>query len=148
MALGKVTATTTGKKNLDRMFRQLKTKVKDKELRKGHRSAARVLVKAERAEFQKVAVNRTGATERSIGTKNEKNVKGQVGAISVGPRITRNRERSGWKAWWFEKGTKFMSARPFVGPAWDRVQDQVQDIIGDKLGKTMERTMRRNAKKF
>ena len=148
MALGKVTVATTGKRELDRMFRKLKLDVKEKELRKGHRSAGRILVKAERDEWRKNhGHNSTGATERSIGMVKERNERGQVGSIGVGPIRRRDRARSGWKAHLHEFGTKFMRAKPSIEPAWEKVKDKVNDIIGEKLGKTMQRTMRRNAKR-
>lgn len=141
----KIHVKTTGAKNLDRMFRKLPLKVKEKELRKGHRAAARLLVKAEREGFQQVAVNRTGATERGIGTKNVKE-RGTVGSIAVGPIRRRNRERSAWKAHWFESGTVKMAARPFIEPAWERTKDKMKDIVGEKLQKSLTRTMRKHRK--
>lgn len=142
---GGIIVRTTGFKEADRIFRKLKLDVKEKELRKGHRSAGRLLVKAEREGFRGVARNRTGATERSIGIINER-AHSELGVVAVGPRITRNRENSGYKAWWFEKGTVKMTARPFVKPAIDRTEAKMRDEVGIKLKKTLERTARRNRK--
>lgn len=120
-------------------------KVKEKELRKGFRSAGRILVQEEREGWRRVAKNRTGATERSIGIVNERS--GQTATIGIGPRLTRNRETSGFKAWWFEKGTKFMRPRPFIGPAERKASPKMEKVIGTKIVKTLERTARRNAKR-
>lgn len=141
----KIKVKTTGYRELDRMFKKLPLKVKEKELRKGHRAAARLLVKAERAGFQQVAVNRTGATERGIGTKNVKE-RGNVGAIAVGPIRRRTRHNSAWKAHWFEWGTVKMKARPFIEPAWERTKQKMEDIVGEKLKKSLTRTMRKHRK--
>ena len=149
MALGSLTTKTTGKRNLDRMFKQMKRKVREKELRKGHRSIGRILVKAEREEWNKNhGQNSTGATERSIGMKNERKPGGrQIAGIAVGPIIRRDRNRSGWKAWWHEAGTVKMAAKPSIEPAWDKVKDQMEKENSERLAKTMQRTMRRNAKR-
>jgi len=146
---GRITVQTTGFKEADMIFQKLPLKVKEKELRKGHRSAGRLLVKAEREGFQRVAKNRTGATERGIGMVNERNKRGEIGVIAIGPIRRRNAERSAWKAPFFEGGTVSksgtikMTARPFIGPAVRRTQRAMRKVVGDKLALSLNRTIKR-----
>ncbi|WP_422028485.1 HK97-gp10 family putative phage morphogenesis protein [Pyruvatibacter mobilis] len=62
--------------------------------------------------------------------------------IGPGARTKKAKRRGGWRARFIEFGTRYISARPFVGPAFDAGKDRATQWIDRAVTRALKRAGR------
>lgn len=142
----------TGVAEIDAVLKGLPKEVNNTLLTKAHINAAKTLV--DKAKLL-APEGPTGNLVDSIATQ-PTGAKSQraLGETRTGPRRGRGKGQRGFAGHLVEYGTKVrktkrganrgkMTAKPFMGPAWEQTKGKVEASINDELGKSLVKFMRK-----